>query len=680
MTKRRALVIPLITLVIMTALSAMATPAFADGGDFSTDFIAAGPFTYNHDTGVGGEYADRTISKTDGVVESLEGGDFECGDKVVYFAAVTVDAGATGEQDIELDLGFLHEPTGQPGVGHDLPLVVSANTGDSGMSGDTDNTTVSLVSSGIDTSGSTDEVVGTVAINNLDPGEVFILRVVVGLTCTFDSDPTGNLQAEIHAGRVVDPVEDAIPIGNQTVPFQSLSAISQPASVTVSVGTCVPAVGSSSTPVTVAISPSGSASVTVTGPAGYSHTFTGSGGTVSLAPGTYSWTAVAEPGFILEGPTSGSFTVADCALTPTTVTVSVGECVPAVGSSSTPVTVTIDPDSGASVTINGPGGFTHTFTGSGGTISLAPGAYTWTATAAAGHAITGASSGSFTVVDCALIPTTVSVSVGECVPAVGSSTTPVTVTIDPASGASVTVTGPDGFSQTFTGSGGSVDLAPGTYDWTATAAAGHAITGASSGSFTVVDCALTPATVSVTVGSCPATSSETKPVVVVIDPASGASVTVTGSDGFNEVVGGVGETLQLAQGSYSWTAAANEGFAIVGATEGNFAVGSCIVEVLPETFLPKTGADLPGVGTAGVAFVLVGIAMVSVSRGGRRSAVAVASVSAFANHLRGRSVWSATTPRLVLPSTDLDRSRRSPLSGWVRRRGDRTGRAGPGDG
>ena len=156
MIKRRAFVIPVITLVIMTALAAIAPAAYADGGDFSTDFIAAGPFTYDHDTGVGGEFGDRHISKTDGVVESLEGGDFECGDMVVYFAEITVEADATGEQDIELDFGFLAEPTGQPGVGHIDLVSASPNTGDSGMSGDTGDTTASIVpgTEEIDTSGS----------------------------------------------------------------------------------------------------------------------------------------------------------------------------------------------------------------------------------------------------------------------------------------------------------------------------------------------------------------------------------------------------------------------------------------------------------------------------------------------------------------------------------------------
>ena len=65
------------------------------GGDVSLDFVAAGPFTYNHATGLGSPpqfgYDNRTISKTNGVVESLEGGDFECGDLVTFFVQVKVD-------------------------------------------------------------------------------------------------------------------------------------------------------------------------------------------------------------------------------------------------------------------------------------------------------------------------------------------------------------------------------------------------------------------------------------------------------------------------------------------------------------------------------------------------------------------------------------------------------------
>ncbi len=681
MTKRRALVIPLVTLVIMTALAAIAPAAHADGGDFSLDFIAAGPFTYNHDTGVGGEYADRTISKTEGVVESLEGGDFECGDKVVYFTQITVANGAE-EQDIELDYSFLAEPTGQPGVGHALPVSASANTGDSGMSGATGDTTVSLVSSGMDTSGPKDQVVATVGIDNLDGGEVFILRIVLELDCIFDSTPTGNLEAGIDAGRVVEPTEDAIPVGTQTVPFQSLSDISQPASVSVALGDCEPSIGSSVTPVTVTISPPGAASVTVNGPNGFTHTFTGSGGSMDLAPGHYTWTATAAEGFILEGPTSGSFDVEDCALTPTTVSVEVGECIPAVGSSETPVTVVIDPSSGASVTINGPDGFTHTFTGEGGTIDLAPGHYTWTATAAPGHGLVGRTSGSFDVEDCALTGTTVTVEVGECVPAVGSSVTPVTVVIDPESGAEVTINGPDGFTHTFTGEGGTIDLAPGHYTWTATAGEGFAIVGPSSGSFDVADCALVAASVSVTVQPCPATSSATKPVAVTINPDGGASVEVDGPNGYHTTVTGAGATLDLAKGDYTWSATENQGFSIIGESSGTFSVGSCVIQVLPKTILPKTGSGLSGVGTAGFAFLFLGVAMLAASRRSPR-AVAAAGISTMASRLSGRTTWTAWTGhglRFVLHSPDVRTRYGDPRRRVLGRRGDHIGRAGPHDG
>jgi hypothetical protein len=667
MTKRRVLVIPLITLVIMTALSAMAPLAHAAGGDFSIDFAAADPGTYDHGTAVGGVFADK--------VESLEGGDFVCGDKVVYLAQITVAGGATGKQDIELDFGFLAEPTGQPGVGMGLPLSVSPNPGDAGT-GTADTTTSIVGTPAIDTSGSTDELQATVRVNNLDPGEVFILRVVVSLTCIPNSSPTGNLQGALLDANQVAPIQDDISAGNQTVPFKSVASVIQDATVSVTLGQCVPSVGSSVTPVTVVIAPAGSASVTVNGPGGYTHTFTGSGGTVSLDPGAYTWTATAETGFALVGASSGQFTVADCALTPTTVNVSLGDCVPAVGSSSTPVTVTINPTSGASVTVNGPGGYTHTFTGSGGTVSLDPGAYTWTATAASGFAIVGQSSGSFTVADCALTPTTVSVELGDCVPAIGSSSTPVTVTIDPDSGASVTIDGPGGYTHTFTGTGGTVSLDPGAYAWTATAEDGFAIVGADSGEFTVADCALTPTTVTVTVGECPVTSSETKPVEVAIAPDGGASVTVTGPDGYNRVVGGDGDTLQLAEGTYSWTAAANEGFAIVGAAEGTFEVEGCIIEVLPKTIiLPKTGSDLPGAGIAGFAFVMLGVVMVAASHRARRPAVSVGATGLIAR-LSGRTAWDGPRPRLVLGSLDTSAPRRAHLR-WARRRGGRSGRAGP---
>src|SRR5438093_7381193 len=127
--RRTAKQIAILVFVAMTlVIQVGAMGAFASGGDFSLDFIAAGPASYNHDTGVGGEYANRDIGQN-GVVESLEGGDFACGDKVVFFTQIVVDAGASGSQDIQLDFSFLKEPTGQPGAGFVDLLSASVNGG-----------------------------------------------------------------------------------------------------------------------------------------------------------------------------------------------------------------------------------------------------------------------------------------------------------------------------------------------------------------------------------------------------------------------------------------------------------------------------------------------------------------------------------------------------------------------
>ena len=89
---------------VQTTSGGQLAAATLTGGDVSIDFIAAGHNSYNHATGVGGAYGNRSIGPN-GVEESLEGQDFACGDKIVYFAAVTVDAGA-GNGDVDLNFSF----------------------------------------------------------------------------------------------------------------------------------------------------------------------------------------------------------------------------------------------------------------------------------------------------------------------------------------------------------------------------------------------------------------------------------------------------------------------------------------------------------------------------------------------------------------------------------------------
>jgi hypothetical protein len=81
---------------------------------------------------------------------------------------------------------------------------------------------------------------------------------------------------------------------------------------------------------------------------------------------------------------------------------------------------------------------------------------------------------------------TVAVQTGTCDPAAG--TTPVDVAIDPPGSATVTLTGGDGFEQTFTDAGGSAPVAPGDYTWTAQPAQGVTMSGESTGTLTVAPC------------------------------------------------------------------------------------------------------------------------------------------------------------------------------------------------
>ncbi|MEO7804438.1 MAG: hypothetical protein ABIS18_08845, partial [Actinomycetota bacterium] len=116
---------------------------------------------------------------------------------------------------------------------------------------------------------------------------------------------------------------------------------------------------------------------------------------------------------VLPGGTSGTISVASLpilqghelshitfcgnnALTPVTASAVLGACVFANGASTSPVTALISPAGGATVALSNAGGVVHTFPTSGATYNAAPGAYTWVATAAAGYAISGASTGGFT--------------------------------------------------------------------------------------------------------------------------------------------------------------------------------------------------------------------------------------------------------------------------------------------
>ena len=208
------------------------------GGDVTLDFVAAGPFTYDHTTGLGTHpqfgYDNRNISKTNGVVESLEGGDFACGDLVTFFVAVGVEEDAEGSGSVQLDMSFGAETTGQPGIGFDDIVSWGINSPDNGNVDLDGNETVVQNNETLDTAGY-DEIKSQFTVSNLNAGETAIVRITVHLACDVGGTPTGNILNAIDAARIVGG--DRISVGQETVPMKQVGGIAAAPAISI-VKTC----------------------------------------------------------------------------------------------------------------------------------------------------------------------------------------------------------------------------------------------------------------------------------------------------------------------------------------------------------------------------------------------------------------------------------------------------------
>jgi len=85
----------LLVMFMVSVVSPGTTTVLADAGDYSIDWAAAAPFSYNHFTG-GGAFDDGTIGINADVVESLQGGDFACGELVTTMDLLPTFAGLAG--------------------------------------------------------------------------------------------------------------------------------------------------------------------------------------------------------------------------------------------------------------------------------------------------------------------------------------------------------------------------------------------------------------------------------------------------------------------------------------------------------------------------------------------------------------------------------------------------------
>ncbi len=194
-----------------------------------------------------------------------------------------------------------------------------------------------------------------------------------------------------------------------------------------------------------------SADVVVTGPANYSKSFSGNQLLVNLAPGTYAATANA-PGYT-EGTSQINVVAGQ--------TSSISLTLPSLATSATfgSLNVNVRPEN-AVVIVDGPGGYTQTFTGNRLIAELTPGEYTVSASSP------GYGNGSTQINVVAGV--TSSISLALQLPVVTSPSGSLIVNVNPSS-ATVVVKGPGDFVQTFTGNHFITDLPAGQYTATASA-------------------------------------------------------------------------------------------------------------------------------------------------------------------------------------------------------------------
>lgn len=233
-------------LLLLLAAGGLPLTAHAAGGDFTvTNLSASAPYTYDHHTG-GGAFDDATKGKDKDIVESLEGGDFACGDHVTYLVALGVKASPVdANQTVQFDLRMLADSTGQSGAAHVDVTNVQVNYGtvqagdgvggiDAGIRDDGGSTATLLnkfyvynnngaPAPGPFTAGAS--LVARVQVDDLEANEQVIVRVDGVLGCQAYTNPTGNLQATLTNVNVVKPYPDTVNAGAQTIPFQKVGEI-----------------------------------------------------------------------------------------------------------------------------------------------------------------------------------------------------------------------------------------------------------------------------------------------------------------------------------------------------------------------------------------------------------------------------------------------------------------------
>jgi hypothetical protein len=173
----------------------------AGGSGVQVKFFGQDPTSYDHTTGVGGNSNDATETE-------LEAEDFECGDKVAFYALLEAPSGLTGSNTITAALDFSKHTSSNDPFGFSAGVSFALEGG--GVT--TSDGGESLAGSG--GFGSTaDDITLSFQVSDVEANEVIAVRVLVVL---------GNCGPGTFTGNVPSSVNSCSPVaittcGNQTV-------------------------------------------------------------------------------------------------------------------------------------------------------------------------------------------------------------------------------------------------------------------------------------------------------------------------------------------------------------------------------------------------------------------------------------------------------------------------------
>ena len=179
-------------------LGVMPQSAQAAPGDFTIDFAAANPGTYDFSTG-GGAYNDGGNAS---VTEQLQGGDYACGDIATFLPQITRDGDNPGDAPETVTLNFLFgtDTTGQSGVGFVDITNVAVNYGTVSNGAGPGGTDAGIVDDGGSTATIISEVQNgplfdgneielSISVDDLEPNEKVVVRIDAQLGCEPGRNP-----------------------------------------------------------------------------------------------------------------------------------------------------------------------------------------------------------------------------------------------------------------------------------------------------------------------------------------------------------------------------------------------------------------------------------------------------------------------------------------------------------